>query len=378
MTTIHFFNLFANATFSFWIGMMIVLSATHVFRIPTGPWKLSLLILPFVKVVFDFLNGVPSNSILMQNIDPFKIQPGMQSVSLGLGVDYWGPVLQLMFLVRTPEQKLYGASAGDYIYFWLQRKMELLPTFLLALASFVSLFLIARRVSEAIHFERIRRKDRILSKSLQSIPLFGRVVDIYISSSFIGTPFTGGLLKPYICFPQSTYHRLTPEEITAVIAHETAHIRQFDILFTLFVQILGDVFWFIPGYRLSSRKIDRMRELIADQLAVQSGVAAEQLASALLKLQEIPDVKNRYILYSAFTREGSLLKQRILRLLGEQRDQPSRLGWNRWLVRAVLSIWIAGATLNSTLAGNNRNSLQDPLEAYEKVKKYFQQKALGR
>lgn len=358
--------------------MIIVIASIKIFRIQTGPWKLSLLLLPFVKVVFDFLNGVPSTSILLQNIDPFKVQPGLQSVSLGLGLDYWGPVLQLMFLVREPGQKLYGASAGDYLYFWLHGKMELLPVFFLVIATGVSLFLIARRVSEALHFESIRRKDRQKAVTVQTICLWGRKVDVYLSPSFIGTPFTGGILKPYICIPETTYRKLTEEEVVAVVAHETAHIRQFDILFTLFIQVLGDIFWFIPGYRLSSRKIDRMRELIADQLAVETGVAAEHLASALLKLQEIPDVKNKYILYSAFTREGSLLKQRVLRLLGEQRDQPSRLGWNHLLVRAVLSIWIAGATLNSTLAGNHRHSLQDPMQAYEKVKNYFQQKTLGR
>lgn len=372
MTTLIFFNLLANATFSFWVGILIVAAAIKVFRVQTGPWKLSLLLLPFVKVLFDFFSGVPTDSILMKSIDPFKVAPGLQSISLGLGVDYWGPVFQLMFLVRDPSKNLYGASAGDYIYYWLAGKSVLLPVALLLLAVSVSVILLARRWGEALRFESIRRKDRKNSHSLKEVQLRFRKVDIYLSKTFLGTPFTGGIFKPYICIPENTHNQMSEEETKAVIAHELAHIRQFDIVFTMFIQILGDVFWFIPGYRICSRKIDRMREVIADQLAVASGVQAEQLASALLKLKEIPDVKNKFILYSAFTRESSLLKLRVHRLLGQEQEPTPRLGWGSLVLRMLLTVWIAGAVINSTLAGNHTRTLYAPEEAFERIQKFLQ------
>jgi beta-lactamase regulating signal transducer with metallopeptidase domain len=186
------------------------------------------------------------------------------------------------------------------------------------------------------------------------------LVDVYLSKSFTGTPFTGGIFKPYICIPFTTYKRLTEKEINAVIAHELGHIRQFDIVFTMFIQALGDIFWFIPGYRWLCRKIDRTREIVADQYAVKNGISGEFLASALLKLKELPDCGNKFILYSALTLEKSLLKTRIGRLLGDLIDKKERLGWRYLGVRWAVTFCIIGTVMNSTLAGNYEAQFSDP------------------
>jgi beta-lactamase regulating signal transducer with metallopeptidase domain len=53
------------------------------------------------------------------------------------------------------------------------------------------------------------------------------------------------VLHPYICFPENAFRALSDSEREAVIQHEIAHIRHWDLLATLTVKVLGDVFWLL-------------------------------------------------------------------------------------------------------------------------------------
>ena len=127
------------------------------------------------------------------------------------------------------------------------------------------------------------------------------------------------------------------------------------------IKVLGDLFWFVPGYRWLSRKIDRLREIVADQWATLNGAKPEALASALVTLKEIPEPNEKFILYSAFFREKSLLKVRIEKLLNEKSEKPPRFGWQYKWVRYGFSIWIASAVMFATIGGNHTTAnLKNP------------------
>ncbi|MGZ6452461.1 MAG: M56 family metallopeptidase [Bdellovibrio sp.] len=334
-------------------------------------WKLFFLLLPFVKVLYDFMNGVPRNSILIQQINPFKVQPGFQNLSIGLGGNYWGPIFQAIFTVKDEANNQFSASAGDYLFFWLSNKNPYLPQIILITLVSISTFYFLRRFFEAIRFEVIRRIDRKSSIILAKEKINFRSVEIYISNRFYGTPFTGGVLKPYICIPHETYTKMKSEEVTAIIAHELGHIRKFDVIFTILIQFIGDFFWFIPGYRWLSRQIDQLGELVADQFVTKKGVRGEHLASALITLKEIENTPNNFILYSAFFREKSLLKIRIKSLLGEAYELKERFGWNYRSVRIVFSIWIIKAVMISSLGGNHSITLKTPEDFAKNVSNYL-------
>ncbi len=343
-----------------------------MFRIPNGIWKLSLLTLPFVKVIYDFLKGVPPTSILYKHIDPFTIAPGLQQLNLGLGGSFFSPTFRLLFKIKDTAQNEFGASAGDYLYYWISREFDpTVPSYILLGVISVSVFLMLRRIFEAVRFEIVRKKDRLASLHLKNVKVGHRIVDVYISKSFLGTPFTGNVFQPYIAIPEETYLKLSNEERKAVIAHELGHVRQFDVAFTICIHVLGDIFGFIPGYRRLSRKIDRLREIIADQFAVKSGISGEYLASALLKLKEISFHDSRFVLYSAFTREKSLLKVRVNNLLGNNTEKKQRFGWSFLAVRVIVSVWIVGAVLSSNLVGNHTNSIRLPEAVSKKLTDYF-------
>jgi len=350
-----FFNLFVNATFSLMVGLGLVLACTRYLRVGCGPWKLFLLSLPFVKVIYDFLKGVPRSSILLNNIDPYTVPPGVQTFSLGVGVSNFIPQLKALFTIRDFDGTQYGVSVGDYVVYWLVRNISpFFPLYIVYGILIVGAALLARRGLLAMQFEFQRVKDRKGSTQLDTKKLFFREVDIYISQSFSGTPFTGGVVRPYICIPRDAFESLSAMELQAVIAHELGHVQQFDLMVTLAICALGDIFWFVPGYRWLCRKLERMREIIADQRAVRAGASPEVLASALIKLKEAAMGQGGLIFYSPFLREQSLLKVRIENLLGLPDQQPPRWLWKNIWGRLLTTFWLVGAVLSSNLGGNHQ------------------------
>lgn len=364
MTSAVFFNLLANSTLSLMTGLLIVNFGLWLFRVETSRWKLFFLSLPFVKMLFDFSVGVPDNSIQFSGIDLFSLPPHSRTIQIGAGTSFWGPRLNAVLSIRGPNGE-YAASLGDYLWALTNRPFgEILPLAIVISLLTVSAFLLIRRGRQVWRFEKTRLADRPEARTLPSDFQLRRPVDIYVSESFHGSPFTGGFWKPYICIPAAAANVLEKRELDAVIAHELGHVRSFDLFGTLFVQTLGDFFWFVPGYRRLSRKIDRLRELLADQAAVQMGAEPASLASALLKLRDLEEDSNHLALHSAFFRERSLLKTRIERLLGEHQEPPSRLGWqSRWL-RWLVAFWIVIAALLSTFGGNRVDQIELRKDSY--------------
>lgn len=351
-----FFNLFVNATFSLLVGLGLVLACTHFMRVSCGPWKLFLLSLPFVKVVYDFLKGVPRSSILLNNIDPYAVPPGVQTFTLGVGMNNFIPQLKALFTVHDFDGTQYGVSVGDYVVYWLARNISpYFPLYIVYAILAVGAVLLFRRGVLALHFEQQRIEDRKHSVLFETKQLFLRKVDIYISKSFSGTPFTGGVFSPYICIPRDAYESLSADELQAVIAHELGHVQQFDLMITMAICALGDIFWFVPGYRWLCRKLERMREIIADQRAVRAGASPEVLASALLKLREVAmGGESGLVFFTPFLRERSLLKIRIESLLGLPEEEPPRWLWRNIWSRSLITFWLVGAVLSSNLGGNHQ------------------------
>ncbi len=370
-----YFNLLLNSSFSFWIGSIIVFLFIRLFKIKDGKNKLFLMMLPFLKVIFDFFIGIPSTSILKHQINPYHIKPGMQSLNIGAGLDYlFGPVFQILFIVKDSENNEYSASFADYIYFWLIKSNgQFYIQLIIICAIFISCVLLLRRVFEYIHFESQRVNDFYNSKLHATVKTnFNRQIKIYISNFFKGSPFTGGLFKPYICIPQETYNKIDSKELSAIIFHEIGHVRNFDLLFSVFIQTIGDIFWFIPGYKLLSQKIEDLREIIADNYAIESGVERGTLANVLIHLKEIIQESNNSFqlnFYSGFMKKKSLLKLRLNSMLNPLMNENTIESKKNKFFRILFSIWLCGSLLNSTIAGNNGMLLKTPKSVELVIKK---------
>lgn len=354
--TFIFFNLLVNSIFSLVIGLLLVFFFLWVFRVETGRWKLFLLSLPFVKIGYDFLQGVPDRSILRSGVDPFVLPAKHQMISIGAGVDGWIPYVSTVFSVNDLSGHSYNSSVGDYFAIWMHRKVgDPISFAIVSTILFISFGLLLLRLFSYVKFESRRRKDRRRQQALRVEILGRRQVDVYVSGFFSGTPFTGGVLKPFICIPGDAHALLSSDELNAVIAHELGHVRYYDLLVTVMIQSMGDLFWFVPGYRWLSRKIDRLREIVADKWALSSGIEPEHLASALIGLRELPGGTGDFVLYSALFREKSLLKERVERLMGRFYEKAPRFGWQKPYVRIAAVIFILIVVLNSVFGGNFKN-----------------------
>lgn len=347
-----FFNLYINTFCSLLCGLIVIGFFNWLFKFPTDRWKLFLFSLPFFKIIYDIARGVPKDSILFAQIDPYALPHGNQMFSIGAGFTEWGLMFNAIFQVKDYLGNHYNATLGDYLLLWLNRKIGVdgINVLIISFLS-ISIFLILNKLYKMYLFEKDRRRDRKFSLGFLVIPLKLRKVDVYISQGMQGSPFTGGIINPYICIPQNAFELLTANELKSVMDHELAHIRYYDLIGTFLIQFLGDLFWFIPGYRWLSHKIDRMREILADQSAVHEGAEPAYLASALIKLKESMPLSVP-VLYSAFFRNSSLLKLRIETLLGNTVEKKARFGWKYTWFKTVMTVSIFGAVINSTFAGN--------------------------
>src|SRR6185369_2951125 len=156
-----FFNLLANATFSLAVGLMVVSICLWFFRIGTGRWKVFFLSLPFLKIVYDAIRGLPADSVLIAGIDPFALPPNHQYFMVGAGFSTWGPIFNAVFGVRDLQGTEYAASVGDYLAIWLNRQFGPgIPLAVVSLVLGVALAFFSIRIVHALKFERRRREDR--------------------------------------------------------------------------------------------------------------------------------------------------------------------------------------------------------------------------
>jgi Zn-dependent protease with chaperone function len=356
-----FLNLLVNSIFSLFAGLGLCFFFLWFFHVPTGRWKLFFLSLPFAKIVYDLALGVPRKSILFAGVDPLSLPAKHQRITIGLGWNGWVPELSTAFSTDALDGTRYNASIGDYLLFWLRRHLGAsAPEILVWMVALVSFALIVRRLWHYGCFEWRRRREEKFALGLEA----PAGIEVYGSGQVSGTPFTGGLLRPYICFPKDALGVLSADEVRAVLAHETGHVRSYDLWLTLVIQILGDALWFVPGYRWLSRRIDRLREILADRWAVASGAEPLHLAAALLKLRGLSVSQTGPVLYSAFFRETSLVKERVQRLLGDVQEVPPRFGWQNSWVRVTVAAFVSLAVLNAVFCGNDRSAPPPPNPAW--------------
>lgn len=349
------FNMLANAVMSFGAGLAIVWLALSVSRIADGRLRLYLLSLPFLKIVYDTSRWIPSDSYLWTGGDPLsKLNKMWLSVSLGL--NDFGPFLGAGLRVIDPSGSHFSLSFGDFARSWIAKTTAPeLPTHLVATIASISILLTIRRLAAyLIHAAEWRRAVRRGSARLLLESRVGRrKVGVYLQDSKDSNAHAGGILRPYIALSHRLFSRLSPEERAATLAHELAHVRGFDLPQALMIALLGDIFWFVPGYRQLQRRLEDQRELAADQAAVREGADPLALATTLLKTRADAEARDHRGLlpaipsvYSGLAKHRPLLRRRIEHLTASSVGQANVGG------QALLATLATAAVLASSIGGN--------------------------
>jgi beta-lactamase regulating signal transducer with metallopeptidase domain len=141
----------------------------------------------------------------------------------------------------------------------------------------------------------------------------------FCECGLVAVPAVIGLMKPVVLLPMRALTGLTPEQLDAVIAHELAHVRRFDVIANLF-QIVGEtLFFFHPAVWWLNRRIRADREDCCDDVAVSVSGSHVGLARALVDMESW-----RAVPTLALAVNGSPIAARVARLLGVNRAQESR------------------------------------------------------
>ena len=164
--------------------------------------------------------------------------------------------------------------------------------------------------------------------------------------------FTAGWFTPRIYVASALAHQLSTDELTAVLAHEGAHVERRDPLRLSLLRFLACTLFYLPALRRLAADAADEAEIAADDAAVtRKGVPALALASAIL---EIARCWGRATTATAFDLDRSgaavgfqsvdLLDRRVRRLLGEDATVGTHVT-RRSLAgagAALAAVWMSG------------------------------------
>ena len=121
-----------------------------------------------------------------------------------------------------------------------------------------------RRILEgAIHKAAISEKIVIKLKNV-----YGKVSNCHIRTSrMVNVPVTLGILEPYIILPDIKY---TDEELFYIFIHEYTHIRKQDMLKKILVEMVCNIFWWIPVIGFVRKDMEQLIEIRCDSSVIKT------------------------------------------------------------------------------------------------------------
>lgn len=101
------------------------------------------------------------------------------------------------------------------------------------------------------------------------------------------TPLALGLVRPQICVPERALRELGGDELSAMLAHELAHVRRRDPAWTLLYAVVCRALFWHPATWVARKRLLALAETRCDALASASGPRRGlALARALLRAAE--------------------------------------------------------------------------------------------
>jgi beta-lactamase regulating signal transducer with metallopeptidase domain len=161
-----------------------------------------------------------------------------------------------------------------------------------------------------------------------------RPVRLMVSAT-AGVPMVLGWLRPVIVLPATALTGLTSDQLTALLAHELAHLRRHDQWVNVLQTMIELLLFYHPAVWWLSRALRAEREHCCDDIAVALSGDAPSYIRALAWVEEHRDAPLR----PALAASGSPLLRRIRRLAGLPAPAELRHAW----LAAALSLAMAAA-----------------------------------
>jgi hypothetical protein len=340
------FNVLLNGVGSFLIAWLVAGAALRALRLPPGRAALAIASVPFAKVAIDAARGVPEQSFLW--LRAAGVPQGLGSFRIGVGLWWIVPRVELV-LGAVARGELHTQSAPDLLAAWLAHHAPWAPGVIAGLLAAIGVLRLATRALAWRRAERAHVAARATAMLVGRRVVGLRDVEILVCAELEGSPFTGGWLRPYACFPARVWEALSPAERRAALAHEIAHVAEHHLALATLVGIVHDVFWFVPLLGRAARRLHEGIELAADARAVRAGVSPALLASALVRARAATGFTSTR--GATLAASETALARRVAHLV-DGAPTP-RLGLDRPWLRAVFAAWIAAIALTAIAFGNH-------------------------
>jgi beta-lactamase regulating signal transducer with metallopeptidase domain len=166
------------------------------------------------------------------------------------------------------------------------------------------------------------------------MPGFSRV---FISPSILRA-MAIGYLRPMVLLPAAMITQTSPEILEAVIAHELAHMRRFDLWVILAQRIMETLLFYHPAVWWLSNRLQNEREFCCDELAVAATGDRLTYSLALESAISTRFIVKQPALAAGLVRSKALTLRRVRHILGfaiAQQDRPF------WLVGVIAVLLLA-------------------------------------
>lgn len=169
--------------------------------------------------------------------------------------------------------------------------------------------------------------------------------------------FTTGWIRPRVIVATDLSERLTPDELTAVLAHEAVHLRRRDPLRLFALRSLASLLFWLPVLRRVAADLEDEVEITADdEVALR---LALPLASAVLKLGGGTSTP---VATTVGFQRADLLPRRIRRLAGEDALAVSHTSTRSLIAASValLLAWSSGVMVLHPLSDPGLHTAHGP------------------
>jgi parallel beta-helix repeat protein len=159
-------------------------------------------------------------------------------------------------------------------------------------------------------------------------------------------PLSLGLIQPAVVLPADMAPRMEEIQLEAILVHEMAHLIRRDLWVGLAQRLALVVFWWNPLVRRVAHGISALAEDLCDNYVVRAQGGGEDFARTLVDLARHITVRPG-LPATVGVLEPSLdgLTERVHRLLGKDRDMPTRMSFGS----AVLILTCGLAAFLSTV-----------------------------
>lgn len=220
--------------------------------------------------------------------------------------------------------KAIGLSSLDYV-------LDVLVIYTL----FFTLWKIASQFYHAVRMKKRFEQYRENRLTIDMNRTYGEGQDVCIVISH-PTPLaiTMGFIRPQIVLSTGLMSLLTADELKAVISHEMYHKEQRDPLRIFLMALCSSTIWYIPILKWCNQKYRIVKELLADEYAIEKQQTSVNLGSALLKMLKVSKHEKMPFAYASFA--DTSVNYRIDYILDPLRE----IEWKLPMKTMILSLTI--------------------------------------